>query len=124
MKDKLVSNNIFQLAKEKGFIPTKEKTGYSYYDDEVGCFGGKESCAIYEDVIPTQTTLKSWLSENHNIFVEPQLDRTSAPKFAVEIYKYSHFGNYDKVIQKEWFLYRTYQEALEVGLLEGLKLIK
>lgn len=122
--DKLVENEVFSLSKEVGFTPKKEKVGYSYYDEEVGCFGGKEACAIYEDVKPTQTTLKSWLSENHNIFVEPQLDRTSAPKFAVEIYKYSHFGNYDKVIQKDWYLYRTYEEALEVGLLEGLKIIK
>lgn len=121
--DKLVSTKVFNLAKEVGFIPKKEKVGYSYYDDEVGCFGGKEACAIYEDVVPTQTTMESWLRDR-NIFIEVQLDQTSAPKFATEIYKYSHFGNYDKVIQKDWSLYRTYEEALEVGLLEGLKIIK
>ena len=52
------------------------------------------------------------------------MDQTSTPKFAVEIYKYSHFGNYDKIEQKEWFLYRTYEEALEVGVLEALKHVK
>jgi len=121
--DKQIEKEAFELAKEIGFIPKKEKVGYSYYDEEVGCFGGKEACAIYEDVVPTQTTMESWLRDR-NIFIDVQLDQTTAPKFAVEIYEYSHFGNYDKVIQKDWYLYRTYEEAKEIGLLEGLKLIK
>ena len=53
--DKQIEKETFELAKEIGFSPKKEKVGYSYYDEEVGCFGGKESCAIYEDVVPTQT---------------------------------------------------------------------
>lgn len=73
---------------------------------------------------PTQSLLQKWLREIHNIFIEVKLDQTSAPKFVVEIYQYSYFGNYNKVNQKDWSLYRTYEEALEKGLMEGLNLIE
>ena len=57
--------------------------------------------------------------------VEISLDRTSAPKFAYDIYKYEHFGNYEPIKVREWFLYRTWQDAFEAAIeeLTYLKLI-
>ena len=57
--------------------------------------------------------------------VEISLDRTSAPKFAVDIWKYEHFGNYTQIQFGEWYLYRTWQEALDAAIeeLTNLKLI-
>ena len=123
ISDTLISFETAKLAKEKGFIiPT---LCYFRYDEKQ-CKGSlldwNEDVGFYSR--PTQALLAKWLREVHNIFVEVLLDQTSNPKFAVEIYQYTHFGNYDKVNQKDWSLYRTYEEALEVGLLNGLKLIK
>lgn len=72
----------------------------------------------------TQALLQKWLREKHNIYVMVGLDATSKPKFCPEIYEYSHFANYDKIEPKEWFLYRTYEEALEDGLQVALHSIK
>lgn len=55
--------------------------------------------------------------------VEIGLDRTSAPKFAFDIYKYEHFGNYEPIEVREWYLYRTWQEAFEAAV-EELKFLK
>ena len=55
--------------------------------------------------------------------VEISLDRTSAPKYAFDIYKYEHFGNYELIQVREWYLYRTWQEAFEAAV-EELKFLK
>jgi hypothetical protein len=55
--------------------------------------------------------------------VEISLDRTSAPKYAYDIYKYEHFGNYEPIKIREWYLYRTWQEALDAAV-EELKFLK
>lgn len=57
--------------------------------------------------------------------VEIQVDQTSFPKFAVDIYKYEHFGNYESIPFREWYLYRTWQEAFDAAVeeLTYLKLI-
>lgn len=57
--------------------------------------------------------------------VDIELDRTSYPKFCFTIYKYEHFGNYEPILLKEWYLYRTWQEAFHAAVeeLTYLKLI-
>lgn len=57
--------------------------------------------------------------------VEIEVDRTSFPKFCFTIYKYEHFGNYEKIEIKNWYLYRTWQEAFDAAVeeLTYLKLI-
>jgi hypothetical protein len=57
-----------------------------------------------------------WFREKHNLFCEIQMDRTTEPKFCFVIFKYEHFGNYEKVEVDEWYLYRTYEEAEQVCL--------
>ena len=37
------------------------------------------------------------LFTQHGYVIEIEVDRTSAPKFAFDIYKYEHFGNYEKI---------------------------
>lgn len=106
MKEFNINQNTADLALEKGF------DSRSIIDRLFNI--GSNICS--------QSFLQRWL-RSKDIYVEVLLDRTTAPKFAVEIYQYSHFGNYKKVVQKEWYLYRSYEEALEVGLVEGLKLL-
>lgn len=57
------------------------------------------------------------------LVVEISLDRTCEPKFAFDIYKYEHFGNYEPIQVREWYLYRTWQEAFDAAL-EELKFLK
>lgn len=55
--------------------------------------------------------------------VEISLDQTSAPKYVFDIYKYEHFGNYTLIEVREWYLYRTWQDALDAAV-EELKFLK
>jgi hypothetical protein len=64
-----------------------------------------------------------WFREKHNLFSEIQMDRTTEPKFCFVIFKYEHFGNYEKVAVDEWYLYRTYEEAEKVCLDKLIEII-
>lgn len=72
---------------------------------------------------PTQSLLQKWLREEHNIHIQLHYDCK---------YKYWEFRNFilskyiDKEHNKVYFEcigYNTYEEALEAGLQEALKLI-
>ena len=79
---------------------------------------------------PTQTFLRKWLVENHQIFIEIQLDQTTYPKYCIEISRF--IGNPRNLSEREWGwekvevpmekwgLYRTYEEALEEALIISL----
>lgn len=54
-----------------------------------------------------------WFRDEHNLYGEILMDRTTSPKWAFEIHRYEDFGNYEKSEEKEWSLYRTYEEAEE-----------
>jgi hypothetical protein len=80
-----------------------------------------------------QTQKHSMSLNNHTIdsltklgfVIEISLDKTSAPKFVFDIYKYEHFGNYERIEVREWYLYRTWQQAFDAAVeeLTHLKLI-
>ena len=63
---------------------------------------------------PTQSLLQKWLREIHNIHIE--INRTYEKGY----YTYEYF--IDK--NNQLFGFKNFEEALEKGLLEGLKLIK
>ena len=90
-------------------------------------FQNKRSENDYLGETPTQSLVQKWLREQHNIriFIE---NKTSG-EFGFIIYTV----NPDKteVIGKPWIRnsffilsFKTYEEALEEGLLQALKLIK
>lgn len=60
-----------------------------------------------------------WFRDTHNLIHEIQIDRTSQPKFCYAILQYEHYGNYEEIRIREWYLYRTYEEA-ELACLENL----
>lgn len=127
MNDQVTSFEVAKLAKEKEF---KGNSFYCHRHHEVMYYhksGGLYAYDFFSSfdnmvIAPTQSLLQKYLREKHEIIVTIGLDRTTAPKYFYEAYKYSHFGNYDGCNSK--FTYRTYEEALEEGLMEGLKLIK
>ena len=120
MEEKLISEETGKLAKEKGFnIPCwKYIDIYGEEDDLMGFIGdtfeekfdlGKASVDFY---LPTQTFLQKWLREEHNINVY------CTPCEHDESLWYNNIASQTPVFTG------TYEESLEVGLLEVLKLIK
>jgi len=131
MKDNLIEYKTALLAREKG-LPVmldyaSNVTGYSLnWGNENPTSYKVHSSFPSEDKFlyaPTKSLLQAWLREQ-NIFVEVLLDCTSYPKFAVEVFVFSGIiADFVKVEQKDWGLYRSYSEALEIGLLLGLEQI-
>jgi hypothetical protein len=125
MQEQLINFETAKLAKEKGlcdyFENSPNNTQYipSFYSEDGINFEETEfqleDCVILDRFYrPTQSLLQKWLREVHNI----------------EIYVRSSVGLYNK---KYWTTFlpngclenknNTYEEALEVGLFEALKLI-
>jgi hypothetical protein len=84
---------------------------------------------------PTQSLLQKWLREKHDIhiWVEPWIDQDHCKTYELKMRKHMLTGPvFDKVMEGCDFLedvpfaineFKSYEEALEAGLLEGLKLI-
>ena len=125
MKEQLISFETAKLAKEKGFkIPTEVM-----YKGNEKSYGHNNEWGIDEKrldgefpyrnqqwySIPTQSGLQKWLREKHNIHLIA--------------YKNINIDGYDWCfITTDGITninsYKTYEEALEAGLQEALKLIK
>lgn len=110
----LIQSETAKLAKEKG-------ASVLFYDDNTYEYYDWESDRMYEF---TQPLLQKWLREKHGIHVTPipsYTDDTFNKKYFFEIAVERHIK-----LNKDMFNYyfKTYEEALEQGLLEGLKLIK
>ena len=85
----------------------------------------------YKVLAPTQSLLQKWLREVHGIYVNSEYDLNHDGKNIIyfsnwgfindpssDNYKYNPNGGYD-----EKAIWKTYEEALEIGLQEGLKLL-
>jgi hypothetical protein len=62
----------------------------------------------------------------YGYIIKINVDRTRAPRYCFEIYKYTHFGNYEKIEVREWYLYQTWKAAFNDAIIElkYLKVIK
>ena len=109
MEDQLISFETAKLANKKGFfgngnIMTIFPTSKKHFD--------------ISNIAPTQSLLQAWLRKEHNIHVTSHCKNTKKPK-----------GTYTLTVETnnetEYYHYgwNTYEEALEKGLQEGLKLI-
>ncbi len=124
MKEQLILFETAKLAKEKGFDEPSDTyvTKGDKYETEEGAFF-KNSYGFI--TAPTQFLLQKWLREEHNIYIEVGLNFND--KFHVAVYN----RNYKEVldtIKNKIFLdssndLKTYEEALEQGLIEALKLV-
>lgn len=148
MSERLVEYKTAKLAKEKNF----DERVHDWFDEtgeskKAGCTTDHEP-VFKEDLTrqinffakkfdkddiarPTQVQLKTWLREKHQIFIEVPTDCTTEPKFCFQINVFK--GNPRDLAEREWgwyfhkhepwYLYYSYEEALEDALLEGLSLI-
>jgi hypothetical protein len=120
MEETLISFETAKLAKEIGFNwPTR------YYYDFIGDRGSDRTDVNWNQSkeelysAPTQSLLQKWLREIHNIMfvIKPFYDNSM--KKTTYVADPIIAGKTNKIARED-----TYEEALEVGLFEALKLIK
>lgn len=115
--DTLISFNTAKLAKEKGFN-VKTKNWY----DQTGVLNptkGIRGAMVYHNFgyAPTQSLLQKWLREKHDIFLNIDLIEGKY----VPTYKLTN--DMSRVSTMLNIYFNTYEESLEKGLQEALKLI-
>ena len=117
MEDTRITFETAKLAKEKGF----KYSELSYYDGELdlsNCFDVIEPRKrTPENMVyaPTQSLLAKWLREKHNIHL------IAYKNINIDGYDWCYITT-DGITNIN--SYKTYEEALEAGLQEALKLIK
>ncbi len=84
------------------------------------CFGCTKDRGYFETFsAPTQSLLQKYLREVHKIDVEaPLVYKLNTREYLVRIYK-----NNTEIILSTFHYYKTYEEGLEEGLKQALKLI-
>ena len=117
-----ISHKVAVLAKEKGFAVICDRV-FLNNDIKLQCALRNYPKALFPDVLqaPTQSLLQKWLRDKHNLNVTPDTFDNTGRWEAVII----------SIIQSEESrihyepepIFNTYEEALELGLLEALKLI-
>ena len=130
MKEDLITFETAKLAKEKGFdIPTRHYYGSKLNKD--GIYQTHHSMPLTHKSLrgggylkPTQSLLQKWLREKHNTHIK--IHSLNSDRFGYEIYdmifRYKDNRGGKHLHNKKSLI--TYEEALEKGLLEALKLIQ
>lgn len=131
MQEQLITFETAKLAKEVGFNEFSEKVYLGEESEGKGALNIWEYVSghiinkIYTDVYykaPTQSLLQTWIREKYGLFVEVIVDKTSYPKFAVDVHIYTDTEVvWNTIRQDNWSLYNEYEEALEVGLMVALE---
>lgn len=143
IQDQLILFQTAVLAKQKGFNPFKDHDGiegtniYVYHarseeyrlypifrlnydhNSEQLDYVGKEA---YDAA--SQSLLQKWLRDVHKTIVCVDFynngEEWEDTRYIVRVGEYKHFATHDSFVKDE---FETYEEALEVGLQEALKLI-
>jgi hypothetical protein len=141
MEEQKVNIEVAKLAKEKGFnIPTisyytpegycTESEGYqterleeSNWNDGQGSY--PTSPEEVDCSAPTQSLLQKWLREVHKSVITIRVynngEEWDETEYRVSVSEFKHFTTHDSFVKSN---FSTYEEALEVGLQEALKLIE
>jgi hypothetical protein len=138
MKDELISFETAKLAKEKGF---NRKTQFCYDEKGRKCYIGAYVVESLSDLTgkarynsyqaPTQSLLQRWLREVHGIYVTANPSNIKIDKKCACVWR--GYINYHTIKCLDYVpdgkiavtsSDKTYEQALEAGLQEALKLIK
>lgn len=130
MEDTLISFETAKLAKEKRFnisvyffwhpSPMGDILLDTFEETQFGTIEVKENHNqeyTYRYSAPTQSLLQKWLREKHKIHVQIL---PYNHKYLISLLKYGQNGSNPNFDEE----HSTYEEALEIGLQEALKLIK
>lgn len=133
MKDELVSFDTAKLTKEKGFDWKVWESYYKMTFEEVWKPNSGNNTNKYDHfknwnyetyiARPTQSLLQRWLREVHNIHILMNVGMNDGIKqtFYCNVFIFGK-NLYDGKFRSKTSVY-TYEQALEEGLLEALKLI-
>jgi len=122
MEEQLISYETAVLTKQRGFvIDPNEKV---YVDKKLNNYVAHWHAYAKEIIsAPTQGLLQKWLREIHKIDVLPIL--RSSGKYSYDIY---HYDTPNQIGERTRYTcmnsFSNYEECLELGLQEALKLIK
>ena len=136
MQEQLVSFETSVLAKSKGFVKTGNWMGFvdKFYHPRTGTLlsMGRTGRPPFNTLIyaPTQSLMQRWLREVHEIHINIQMlyqcniEPAEFEGWIIYIAGESFETNYE--INKDLIskVFKSYEEALEYGLFEMLKLIK
>ena len=120
MKDELICFETAKIAKEKGFDESCRFVFENDKEKDLGYIQRKNS--TYPNVFtrPTQTTLQKWLRDIHEIDVVAIPVRFTGH---LEIGYWTYSVKSIQPVGKQKYKFNTYEDALEIGLQEALKLI-
>ena len=119
MKEELITFETAKLAKEKGFF----YKGLMYRKE--GTLSDNRGFLYNLNVYSasTQSILQKWLREKHNIMVTVSIPYEEFGFYAAEIWGENREDGI-KILEIDGMsVFKTYEEALEEGLQEALKLI-
>jgi hypothetical protein len=126
MEDTIITFETAKLAKKKEF---NEICQYYYEILDKPITLQKMSCSNVEGykqpTAPTQSLLAKWLRDEYRIFININYDGNDEV-FRVEIIKQNNDRSRKVFYLKEEniiMMFHSYEEALEIGLQEALKLI-
>lgn len=124
MEEQLISFETAKLAKEKGFGGKELTTLNGYFRGgilcNIPCNNKSDFCHEDEFSAPTQSLLQKWLREKYKIIVSINImSDLSYYSLLIDINE----NKLDLKNQSKNRGFNTYEEALEVGLQEALKLI-
>ena len=151
MREQLISFETAKLAKEKGFnerehwfykvksendielygCTKKQLVGFKGYNpiynkvNDYHTNKEKHNAKLYRCSAPTQSLLQKWLMEKYRIFININYDGNDEV-FRVEIIKQNNDRSRKVFYLKEEniiMMFHSYEDALEISLQEGLKLI-
>ena len=119
LKEKLISFETAKLAKEKGFHISSRGEGMGkrvFINGELvnTIFSSKDHIHA-----PTQSLLQKWLREVHNVSIKID-DYYTYSRVRFD-YNICELGSQE---DNPVGVFETYEEALEIGLYQALKLIK
>lgn len=144
MEEKKIEFETAKLAKEKGFnyhqimrycSPTKEHIGVRVgrlKENEIICsnWGENNTTLFFHGEAPTQSLLQKWLREVHNIHIQVYvMERWLSNGNGMEVYFEVNLKTTNRLnglsnVKSNMLLFSSYEEALEIGLQEALKLVK
>ena len=136
MEEEIISFETATLAKEKGFPGDNKWAIPLFYEKNLSdrFVLSPNSSHVNDCYAPSQSLLQRWLREEHNIDVVLAPERyKDGVNYLVQAQKFDFNCNPEEnenfcTKGSYWFNdnheYPTYEDALEKGLFEGLKLIE
>jgi len=119
---KKVSTEVKKLLQIKNFPFKTKKVRVGRGESTLGSLFGTK---LYKNIniIPTQSELQTWLRENHNININIR-HKTFNQTYGYDITGNYHEGERGVLKSYDFKGFEEYEQALEDGLLEALRLIK